>query len=182
MTSLDLVILKALYGAGFPPIGLKLVLGVSFLGSGWMMLPLAAGLLARRWRSLCASATVLLAVTSLAVASLKLATHRLRPCHALSWAHALPIDVPADYSFPSGHAAGSFAFAFFVWALSRRAGVPVVVLAILIAASRVVLGVHYPSDVTAGAVLGAALGLAAAVLHRRQAKHVTEATPQSAQS
>lgn len=65
------------------------------------------------------------------------------------------IAAPWDYSFPSGHAGSSFACA---WVLLRRLpgkyGVPAVVLASLIALSRLYVGVHYPSDVIAGAVSG----------------------------
>jgi undecaprenyl-diphosphatase len=60
----------------------------------------------------------------------------------------------ADPSFPSDHAAAAFAIAFAVLALWRRAGVLFLVAAALIATSRVALGMHYPSDVAAGMVVG----------------------------
>ena len=59
-----------------------------------------------------------------------------------------------DPSFPSDHAAAAFAIAFAVLAFSRRAGIGFLAVATLIALSRVALGMHYPSDVLAGALVG----------------------------
>jgi membrane-associated phospholipid phosphatase len=67
---------------------------------------------------------------------------------------------PTQLSFPSAHAATSFAGA---WRYSRM-GVPAVLLYGLagkLALSRLYLGVHYPSDVVAGALLGSAIAAAA---------------------
>jgi undecaprenyl-diphosphatase len=143
-------------------------LAVTFLGSGWMMLGLVPGLLSRRWQAPSTAVTLLLAVTAGAVAAIKPLVGRVRPCQSLSFAHALPIDCPTDSSFPSGHAAGSFAFACFVLGMNRRAGAPLVLLAGFVALSRVVLGLHYLSDVMGGAALGALLGWAAARLYRER--------------
>jgi len=64
------------------------------------------------------------------------------------------VHVPRDHSFPSGHAATSFACAtVLAWAFPRLA-VPLYLLAAAIAFSRVYVGVHYPLDVLAGAALG----------------------------
>jgi undecaprenyl-diphosphatase len=164
--SVDVAILRFLYAGNWPPPVLKAALLLSFLGSGWMMLGLIPGLFLRSYRAPVITVTVLLAATALVVALLKRMVGRVRPCQAHPWAHTLPIDVPTDGSFPSGHAAGSFAFAFFVLGVSRRAGVPLIFLATLIALSRVALGVHYPSDVLAGALLGATFGWTAARAYR----------------
>ena len=59
-----------------------------------------------------------------------------------------------DPSFPSDHAAAAFAIAFAVLAFSRRGGIGFLVAATLIGLSRVALGMHYPSDVLAGALVG----------------------------
>ena len=60
-----------------------------------------------------------------------------------------------DFSFPSGHTTNSLACA---WVLFRKAprkwGVPALVLAILIALSRLYVGIHYPTDILGGAVIG----------------------------
>ncbi len=65
---------------------------------------------------------------------------------------------PADYSFPSGHTLASFESAFAVWLKSKKLGAALLVLASLIAFSRLYLMVHYPTDVLFGVILG--LGIA----------------------
>ena len=79
---------------------------------------------------------------------------RPRPFTAHPLATHLLAPMSTDPSFPSDHAAVAFAIAFAVLAFSRRAGAAFLAGAILIAASRVVVGVHYPTDVLAGALVG----------------------------
>jgi len=59
-----------------------------------------------------------------------------------------------DASFPSDHATAAFAIAMTVWLRDRRWGAALLVLAALLAVGRVALGLHYPADVVAGALLG----------------------------
>ena len=70
--------------------------------------------------------------------------------------------VPASASFPSGHAATAFAAAVAVALVYPRLGRPLLVLAVVVAVSRVYLGVHYVLDVAAGTLLGIAVGIASA--------------------
>jgi membrane-associated phospholipid phosphatase len=63
---------------------------------------------------------------------------------------------PSQLSFPSSHAASTTAAAVLYGGLLRRRLTPALVLPMLI--SRLVLGVHYPSDVLVGSALGAAIG------------------------
>ncbi len=70
------------------------------------------------------------------------------------------IAIPHSHSFPSGHAAASFACATAIGAAAPRWRLALFVLATLIAWSRVYNGVHYPLDVLAGAALGVAIGVA----------------------
>ncbi len=93
---------------------------------------------------------------------------RLRP-FALSGASLL-VSPPTDYSFPSGHASVSFAFAEAIRPLGKRFLVCAYILASLIAFSRLYLYVHYPSDVLAGALAGVLCGIAARALCRRKSK------------
>ncbi|HKH23062.1 MAG TPA: phosphatase PAP2 family protein [Solirubrobacterales bacterium] len=65
---------------------------------------------------------------------------------------------PSSLSFPSAHATSSFACATYMTRIAPEAAV-LFVLAAAIAACRPYLGMHYPSDVLAGAILGTALGL-----------------------
>jgi undecaprenyl-diphosphatase len=71
--------------------------------------------------------------------------------------------VPAshDPSFPSDHTTAAFAIAVAILLRHRKAGVVALALAVLVALARVVVGVHYPSDVLGGAAIGT---LAALVL------------------
>jgi undecaprenyl-diphosphatase len=68
--------------------------------------------------------------------------------------------VPTDWSFPSGHAATSFAGATMLAHFLPRQRLLLYALAVAIAYSRVYVGVHYPVDVLAGAALGTAVGWA----------------------
>ena len=66
--------------------------------------------------------------------------------------------MPMSSSFPSGHTASAFAFATAVTAEFPLLAVPLFGLATLVGYSRVHTGVHYPTDVIAGATLGFAVG------------------------
>ena len=88
---------------------------------------------------------------------------RLRP-FAVDAAVELLIAPPADASFPSGHTAASFAAVFALKASGCWLWKPGLVLAAAIAFSRLYLYVHWPSDVLAGALLGAAVGYGGARL------------------
>ena len=74
-----------------------------------------------------------------------------------------------DLSFPSGHAATSFAGATLLALAAPALAVPLFALAAAVAWSRVYVGVHYPLDVVAGALLGAGFALAATALLRLRA-------------
>jgi membrane-associated phospholipid phosphatase len=84
---------------------------------------------------------------------------RRRPDRA---AEAVPaarhVAMPGSRSFPSGHAASAMAFATAVGRVMPELGVLLRGLAIVVGYSRVHTGVHYPGDVLAGALLGAAIG------------------------
>ncbi len=64
-----------------------------------------------------------------------------------------------DPGFPSDHATGAFAMAMALWFYDRVIGGLAFVLAAIVAFSRVYVGVHYPSDVVGGALIGIAVAM-----------------------
>ncbi|MBE7032302.1 MAG: phosphatase PAP2 family protein [Ruminococcaceae bacterium] len=80
---------------------------------------------------------------------------RPRPC----WIYDVPLLIPnpTDFSFPSGHTLSSFISAFVLMRINRKFGIPALVLAILIAFSRMYLFVHFPTDILGGIVLAYAI-------------------------
>jgi len=78
---------------------------------------------------------------------------RLRPCHELE-AVRLLVGCGGKYGFPSSHAANFFAAATVFSLYFPRYKILYLVIAFLVAYSRIYVGVHYPSDVIAGAIIG----------------------------
>ena len=106
------------------------------------------------------------AVADLLAGLLKHVGNERRPAVRFPELHPL-VSVPHDGSFPSGHAATSFACATVLAAFAPRWAVAFFVLACAIAYSRLYVAVHYPLDVVGGAALGAAVALALLAVFRR---------------
>ncbi len=119
----------------------------------------------RRLALLVAFALAVALSDSLGANVLKPLLGRMRPCFALPPGSFRWIGGAADVgSLPSLHASNFFAMAGVAWSASRRAGAVAIAIAALVALSRVYLGVHWPTDVLAGAAWGLACawaGLAA---------------------
>lgn len=105
-------------------------------------------------------ATGIMALSSLGLAALidnvllKNIIARIRPYEVVPGLQNL-IEIQTDFSFPSGHTGSSFAVAVVLLVmLPKRYGIPAVILALLIGLSRLYLGVHYPTDVLAGILIG----------------------------
>jgi undecaprenyl-diphosphatase len=141
--------------------------------SSWVKAPLfvAAGMMGdiharRRFPLVAALALAVATVGSVLAALLKEAFDRQRPAAADPGIDPL-VNTPGSPSFPSGHAATAFAAAALVGAFYPRLRIPLYGVAVLVALSRVYLGVHFWLDIAAGAVIGLAVGLAAAAATRR---------------
>lgn len=98
-------------------------------------------------------ALLALAISQIIVHSLKRLLNRERPYKILEQLNTFGIDL-SDYSFPSGHTTASFSLATSLALNIPRFTIIVLFLAMLIAISRIYLGVHYPTDVVAGLILG----------------------------
>jgi undecaprenyl-diphosphatase len=86
---------------------------------------------------------------------------RLRPSHAepaITWLRLIQ-GRGGKYGLPSSHAANLFSQAVVIGAFYKSSRYYIYPLAILISLSRVYLGVHYPSDILAGALYGAIIGI-----------------------
>lgn len=84
---------------------------------------------------------------------LKNLVHRDRPC----WIEpdvVLLVKSPSDYSFPSGHSMNSFTAAVSLFLCDKKLGILAIILASIIAFSRLYNFVHFPTDVMAGIVIG----------------------------
>ena len=133
---------------------------------------LSAAFGGERGRRAAAAGLASIAVTSAVVnLVLKQLGNRRRPDRG---AYAVPVtrqvDMPSSTSWPSGHAASAFAFTTGFGGVWPEAGIPLSVIASLVAYSRVHTGVHYPADTIAGALSGMALAqpIVAGSRRRRQ--------------
>jgi undecaprenyl-diphosphatase len=122
-------------------------------GIVWLALALVLALTTRR-PSILVGTAIADAVAGLLATLIQLAVPRHRP------GVAPLVAVPHTHSFPSGHAATSFACATVLAALLPCLRLPLFLLAAAIAFSRLYVGVHYPTDVLAGALLGVATATA----------------------
>jgi membrane-associated phospholipid phosphatase len=155
IAALDLRLYRLVRSAARPP-ATEIVGRFSCLGEHaalWLALGAAGALLDRRRAARWRRGAVAVAGTYALNTAVKAAIRRRRP--ALEDLPAL-IATPTALSFPSAHASSSFAAARAYGALLPAA--PLYATAAAMAASRVYLGAHYPSDVAAGALLGLVTG------------------------
>lgn len=136
--------------------------------AGWFWIALAALLLCfkKTRKTGCVMGAALLMGVIFGNGILKPLIHRVRPYDNAAWSPAvtratLLISPPSDYSFPSGHTLASFEGAFGIFLCNKKWGAPALVLAVLIAFSRLYFYIHYPTDVIGGMILGIGFSVAA---------------------
>jgi undecaprenyl-diphosphatase len=144
------------------------MLAATRAGDGWLWWCCAFAVLASNdaacYAALGAAAVAVIGgISSFKV--LKRTVGRKRPCaiEPHCWATVLP---PDQFSFPSGHSITAFAVAVALGTFYPATFPVLLFCAASVAASRVVLGMHYLSDVVAGSCLGALFGYMAALLFR----------------
>ena len=160
MLSFDFTILNFIYDHcrnGFLDVLMPIITNLGNAGMVWIALAIVL-LISRRYRK--AGAAMLFAlVLDVTVCNiiLKPLVARIRPCD-VNTAVQLLVARPTDYSFPSGHTAASFAATSALYFSRQKFWKPALVLAVLIAFSRLYLYVHYPTDILAGIMLGIIVG------------------------
>lgn len=130
--------------------------------AGWLAIGAVGALVDRRRRRDWVAATAAVALAHGASVGVKRVVRRPRPEHPRV---QVLVGTPSKLSFPSAHATSTTAAAIVFGALLRKPLVAALVPPM--ALSRMVLGVHYPTDVVAGSVLGAAVALVARRFSRK---------------
>lgn len=156
--NIDNIILDAIYSLKNPFLDFLMPL-VTSLGNGgiiWIIICIIC-LIFRKTRK-CGITMAMGLILSLIVCNLilKNAVARIRPFEANGILDLL-VEIPKDFSFPSGHSSASFVASTVIFFYYKRSGICALVLAAIIAFSRLYLYVHYPSDVLCGTILGVSL-------------------------
>lgn len=116
-------------------------------------------------RSLAVLLTIAVVVSSIVVGVIKDAVGRERPYQVLDVRQL--VDEHDNRSFPSNHAQLSFLLAAIVFRFYRKFGIILFFIALLISFGRIYLGVHYPSDVMGGALIGILLAILILKIRKR---------------
>ncbi len=144
-----------------------IIIGITYLGNAgifWIALSVLL-LCLPNYRKLGLTSGVSLIFDLLSVnIFIKKAVARVRPYEVIEGLTKI-IGAQSDYSFPSGHTAASFAVAtVLLMRAPKKLSIPMFILACLISLSRLYVGVHYPTDILGGVIIGAICGIAAVYL------------------
>ena len=146
------------------------MVGITYLGEyGWFWI--VSILVFLKIKS--TNRTALYALLSVCIAFsicyvMKEAVGRIRPYETIEGLHAL-VGKQSDYAFPSGHTCVAFAAGWiYYWNFPKKIGVPFLIIAGLIAFSRMYVGVHYPSDVFASFLLATAVAAGVNQMKRKR--------------
>jgi undecaprenyl-diphosphatase len=184
-TSLDVRAFRLLNGAAANPIFDK-VMPVATDFDKWRVVVILVwcalvifGRARGRWAALMLI-PVIAASDQLSSSVMKPIFERMRPCELLGNVHlwldtsgwiTTPAEVVRSYknsfSFPSSHATNITASMLFLGLVYRRWLAPLLAVALVVSYSRIYTGVHWPSDVLAGMLVGAAIAALAYVIFRR---------------
>jgi undecaprenyl-diphosphatase len=185
VSELDIRLFRALHealGGGL----LSLMAVLTVVGGGWGALTIPPLLVPTRTRRFALAFALTIGINTLVVYGLKMAIARPRPWHVMPDIHPMIFAGPSDFSFPSGHAAGSFCYATFVAVFllkTRKGALPIAISSVLlvlatgVALSRIALGVHFPGDITAGAIIGATTGAIGANLYLTRLRRAAPGDP-----
>lgn len=134
-----------------------LITSLGNAGAIWLVLALV--LVIRPCTRRCGIAMLLALLFGLLIGNLAIKNIVARPRPFRTYTDIIPLVSPGDlYSFPSGHTLSSFCAATACFGFYKKPGIACGVLAVLIGLSRLYVGVHYPTDVLCGALLGIVLG------------------------
>ncbi len=169
--NLDESIFRDLNQAG-SNLGLDVVMvAITIIGMTYVLVFVGPLLWWRKHRELGFDVIVLIIISDLVVEALKLLFARERPFNVLENVNTLswgPFTTATSLSFPSGHASRAFAMATLIaFGTKHRVGATAFVLAALIGVSRIYLGLHWPTDVLGGAVVGVLLAIIMQWIGRR---------------
>jgi len=137
-----------------------------------MILCLSFGNVRLRWMVLF-SVIVLVLTDQIAANFLKDLIGRIRPCHTFDADSInLLVHCGGGKSMPSAHASNAFGQGIFFSIFYKQVRPYLLIYAILVALSRVFVGVHYPFDILAGALIGTLIAVVVALLYKQFARRV----------